>query len=144
MVDANILINAVNLRAAEHSPARHWLEVRLNGSESLGFSWAVLLAFVRITTKAGVMPAPLDLNEALQFVEQWLSQPPATIINPTPRHNAVLAGLLRSCGTGGNLVSDAHLAAQAIEHGATIISFDRDFGRFDGLNWRLPSDDLMR
>jgi predicted nucleic acid-binding protein len=51
---------------------------------------------------------------------------------------AVLSSLLQESGAAGNLVNDAHLAAVAIEHRATVTSFDADFGRFSDLNWTRP------
>ena len=68
----------------------------------------------------------------------WLDQPSATVVNPGPRHLAILRGLLTSLGTGGNLTSDAHLAALAIEQNAELCSCDADFARFAGLDWRNP------
>jgi hypothetical protein len=142
VVDANVLIHAVNLDAAEHATARSWLELRLNGREAVGFAWVALLAFVRIVTRADVLQAPLDVGAAFDYVEEWLARPQATLLHPTERHPAVLRGLLEPVGVGGNLTTDAHLAALAVEHGAQLVSFDRDFGRFPGLRWRHPADDL--
>ncbi|MGI9033387.1 MAG: type II toxin-antitoxin system VapC family toxin [Acidimicrobiales bacterium] len=141
VVDANVLLNAVNLDAAEHAVARSWLEEALNGREAVGFAWVVLLAFVRITTRPGLLAAPLSPALAFGYVEEWLGQPPAIIVYPTGRHLGVLRGLLETVGTAGNLTTDAHLGALAVEHGASIVSFDRDFGRFPGLRWHHPGDD---
>ena len=77
-------------------------------------------------------------RQALNYVEDWLQQPCATTVHPTYRHSAVLRDLLRAVGTAGNRVPDAHLAALAIEHGATLCSADEDFGRFPGLTWFDP------
>lgn len=142
VVDANVLIHAVNLDVAEHATARSWLEHRLNGTEAVGFAWVALLAFVRIVTRADVLEAPLGPGAAFDYVEEWLARPSATLLHPTARHLAVLRGLLEPVGTAGNLTTDAHLAALAVEHGAQLVSFDRDFGRFPGLRWRHPADDL--
>ncbi len=142
VVDANVLIHAVNVDAADHVAARSWLEHRLSGTEAVGFAWVVLLAFLRIVTRADVLEAPLGPGAAFDYVEEWLDRPPATIVHPTARHLAVLRGLLEPVGTAGNLTADAHLAALAVEHGARLVSFDRDFGRFPGLRWRHPADEL--
>jgi toxin-antitoxin system PIN domain toxin len=142
VVDANILIHAVNLDAAEHASARSWLEHVLSGTEAVGFAWVVLLAFVRIVTRPDVLEAPLAPTAAFDYVEEWLDRPPATVLHPTARHLAVLRGLLEPVGTAGNLTNDAHLAALAVEHGGLLVSLDRDFGRFPGLRWRHPADDL--
>lgn len=142
LVDANVLIHAVNVDAAEHATARSWLEHRLSGTEGVGFAWVALLAFVRIVTRPDVLEAPLPPGAAFDYVEEWLACPPATVVHPTARHLAVLRGLVEPVGTAGNLTTDAHLAALAVEHGAHLVSFDRDFGRFPGLGWRHPADDL--
>lgn len=139
LVDANLLLHAVNADAVEHAVARPWLERRLSGSEVVGFAWVALLAFVRIGTRDGLLPSPMSPTEAFGHIEEWLGQRPAIVVNPTVRHTAVLRGLLEPLGTAGNLTTDAHLAALAVEHGATLVSFDRDFDRFPGLSWRRPT-----
>ncbi|MBA2497726.1 MAG: type II toxin-antitoxin system VapC family toxin [Acidimicrobiia bacterium] len=139
LVDANVLLHAVNTDAAEHTAARRWLEASLNGLEPVGFAWVVLLAFLRIGTRPGILPTALTVDEAGGYVEGWLAQPPAVVVHPTTRHLGVLRGLLAGTGSAGNLTSDAHLAALAVEHDAEVWSFDRDFGRFVGLRWRHPS-----
>jgi toxin-antitoxin system PIN domain toxin len=92
-----------------------------------------LLGFLRLSTRNGIFARPLGIEQALSVVDVWLSQPTASILNPTDRHSGVLGRLLLGAGSGGNLVSDAHLAALAIEHGAELGTFDRDFARFAGL-----------
>jgi toxin-antitoxin system PIN domain toxin len=115
-----------------------WLEDTLSGTESVGFAWIVLLGFLRLTTHPKVLPSPLSVNQALELVALWLAQPTAVIIAPGLRHFDLLCDLLSNAGTSGNLTSDAHLAAIAIEHGAQLCSTDSDFGRFAGLHWRNP------
>jgi toxin-antitoxin system PIN domain toxin len=139
LVDANVLLYAVNAESAHHLAARGWLDRALVGQEPVGFAWVVLLAFLRLATRTGVFSRPLGADDALNVVELWLEQPAATVVEPTPRHAALLRGLLDEVGVGGNLVNDAHLAALALEHGAEIVSFDRDFGRFAGVRARQPA-----
>lgn len=141
IVDANVLIYAVNEDSPNHAPARSWLDDALQGSEPVGFSWSVLLAFLRLTTRSSLFPRPLSVDDAAGAIEGWLSQPMAVVVEPTGRHLALLRGLLAETGTAANLVGDAHLAALALEHGATICSFDADFGRFPGVGWRRPGQD---
>jgi toxin-antitoxin system PIN domain toxin len=136
--DLNLLLYAVDAEAEAHVPARAWLEETLSGTESVGFAWTVLLGFTRISTNPAIYEQPLGIEEALDFVDRWLVQPVAMIVEPTDRHAAILRDLLEPLGTGGNLVSDAHLAALAIEHGAELCSRDNDFARFAGLRWVDP------
>ena len=139
VVDANVLLYAINADAPRHETARGWLDAALAGQEPLGFAWTVLLAFARLSTRADLFPRPLSADNAFEVIEVWLAQPASIVVQPTPRHLAVLRGLLVPFGTAGNLVGDAHLAALAVEHGAEVVSFDHDFGRFAGVRWREPS-----
>lgn len=138
MVDANVLLYAVNRSAREHRAARRWLAEALAGGEAVAFPWTVILAFIRLATHPAVFPRPLMAEQATQACERWLAAAPALVVEPTGRHLALLAGLLAHTGTAGNVVGDAHLAALALEHGATVVSFDRDFARFEGLRSRRP------
>ncbi len=140
VVDVNVLLYAVNEDAPNHNPAGAWLDTALNGTEAVGFAWVVLLAFLRLATRADLFARPLRVEDSVEVVEAWLSQPPAVILHPTPRHLGVLHGLLAPVGTAANLVNDAHLAALALEHGGGIVSFDRDFTRFPGLPWETPAE----
>ncbi|HEV2075571.1 MAG TPA: TA system VapC family ribonuclease toxin [Thermoleophilaceae bacterium] len=138
LVDANVLLYAVNEEAPLHEPARRWLDGALSGSRTVGFAWIALLAFLRLATRPGVFPQPLAHEEAMRIAGLWLDQPPAVTLEPTARHLPLLRGLLRPLGTAVNLVSDAHLAALALEHDAELVSFDGDFARFDGVRWHRP------
>ena len=138
VVDANLLLYAVNEDAPQHARAKTWLEETLSRTEPVGFAWAVLLAFLRLSTRTAVFPKPLALEEAFALVESWLAQPCAEILEPGDDHLVLLLNFLRPLGTGGNLTSDAHLAAIAIEHGAELCSCDGDFRRFPGLRWLNP------
>jgi toxin-antitoxin system PIN domain toxin len=138
ILDANLLIYAVNADAPLNRKAKSWLESALSGQETVGFPWNVLLAFLRLTTRPGLFRHPLPIDTPFDLLASWLDQPSATIVHPGPRHLTVLRDLLAPLGTGGNLTSDAHLAALAIEHGAQLCSTDTDFARFKGLKWRNP------
>lgn len=138
LVDANLLLYAVNRDAPLHRKARSWLERTISGGETVAFAWSVILAFVRLTTRPGLFRCPLPPEAAFDLVAEWLAQPAATVVHPGPRHLSLLRGLLAPLGTAGNLTADAHLAALAIEHGAELCSCDGDFARFPGLHWRNP------
>jgi toxin-antitoxin system PIN domain toxin len=138
IVDVNLLIYAVNEDAPYHRKAKAWLEAALSGTETVGLPWIVLLAFLRLTTRAGLFQKPLSVETAVNLLDVWLQQPSVTVPEPSPRHLRILRNLILPLGAGGNLTSDAHLAALAIEHNAELCSTDNDFARFDGLRWRNP------
>lgn len=138
LLDLNLLLYALDESAPLHDDARPWVERTLSGPETVALSWNVLLGFIRLSTRATVFSSPLRVEEALDVVAGWLEQPVVTVIHPTERHASVLRELLVPLGTGGNLTSDAHLAALAIEHGAELCSMDADFSRFPGLRWVHP------
>lgn len=143
MPDVNVLVYAINPDALQHIPARRWLEAGFHDVQGIGFAWFALAGFVRVTTKRGILPKVLSVEEALQFVGEWLSHPRAHVLNPAGGHAAIFGRLLIGAGRGGNLVSDTHLAAIAIEHGATLGTFDRDFERFAGLRMDLLQGDAV-
>jgi toxin-antitoxin system PIN domain toxin len=138
LLDANILLYAVNADFPAHRSAHSWIEETLSGTETVGFSWVVLLAFLRISTRPGIFNRPLSPAESLDLVESWLAQPCATVVHPGDSHSRILRDLFAVLGTAGNITSDAHLAALAIEHGAELCSCDSDFSRFPGLRWQNP------
>ncbi len=138
LIDVNLLIYAVNEDAAPHRKAKTWLEKTLTGAETVGLCWSVLLAFFRLTTRSGIFRKPLSVSAALDLVDAWLTVETVVLVESTHQHSRILRALLTPLGTGGNLTSDAHLAALAIEHGAELYSSDGDFARFARLRWRNP------
>jgi uncharacterized protein len=138
IVDVNLLIYAVNQDAPLHKKAKSWLEAAISGPETVGMSWTVLLAFLRLTTRSGLFQRPLTVETAFDLLDAWLQQPNVVVVEPGPRHSATLRDLVLPLGMGGNLTSDAHLAALAIENGAELCSTDNDFARFGKLRWRNP------
>lgn len=138
LVDVNLLIYAVNEDAPQHERAKSWLESVIVGPEIVAFPWIVLLAFLRLTTRQGLFVRPLPLSAALDLIADWLNQSSVIIVHPGVRHLELLGKLLIPLGTAGNLTSDAHLAALAIENHAEICSLDGDFVRFAGVRWRNP------
>lgn len=138
LLDANILLYAYNETSGQHDRARRWLEEALAGSAPVAFCWSTLLAFLRITTNPRAVSRPLQITQAQAIIDSWLAVPIATLVLPTERHWEILARLLTAGQAIGPLVSDAHLAALAIEHGATLITNDRDFARFPDLRVEYP------
>ncbi|KZS67160.1 type II toxin-antitoxin system VapC family toxin [Mycobacterium pseudokansasii] len=138
LLDLNILIYAIDQSSARHEAAREWLDDTLSDSATVAFAWHVLVGFVRLSTRAAIFERPLTVDESFDVVDGWLAQPCVTVVHPTDRHTVVLRGLLTPLGTAGNLTSDAHLAALAIEHGAELCSTDVDFSRFSGVRWTDP------
>lgn len=138
IVDANILIYAVDQASSQHLRAKTWLEQQLNGESRVGLPWPSLLAFMRIATGIRTASAPLASKSAWSIVEAWLDSPVAWIPSPTSRHREVLARLVDKYEVTGNLVPDAHLAAYAIENGVPLASADTDFARFSELRWINP------
>lgn len=141
LVDVNVLIYASNDQLHHHDVAHRWLNHAMRSPGTIGLPVMVTVAFVRLVTNPRVMQSPLPVEQATGFVERWLERPNVTVPGPTARHYAIMTELLAGTGAGGNLVSDAHLAALAIEHGAELWSFDNDFSRFPGLRWRRPGSD---
>jgi uncharacterized protein len=135
LVDVNLLLYAGFREMPEHDAAHGWLEQTLAGREAVALPWAVLSAFIRLSTNPRVMARPLTLDEALAHVDEWLDLQSVRVIGPTDRRRLEFARMLRGARATGNLVTDAHLAALAVEHGCRLASVDRDFAKFPGLNW---------
>jgi uncharacterized protein len=140
LVDLNLLVYAADRDAPRHEAARRWLEDTLSDDEPVGLAWIVVLGFLRLVTRGAVMRHPLDPADAFQLVEAWLGWPSVRIVRPGPQHWPLLRSLLEPLGTAGNLTTDAHLAALALENRATLCTADKDFRRFPGLHVLEPLD----
>ncbi len=138
LVDANVLLFAVDARSPSHQRAAAWMTRALNGQRRVGLPWESLTAFVRIATHPRASARPLAPAAAWRFVADWLGAPAAWVPLPTDRHAEVLGGLVERYRLAGNLVPDGHLAALAIEHGLEVCSTDTDFARFREIRWRDP------
>ena len=136
--DLNVLIYATDDASPFHAGAREHLDEAMRGTETVGFAPAVTIGFVRIVTNPRIMNAPLRADDAIDIIETWLGRRNVAALHPGGRHYEILRELLDGTGVGGNLVSDAHLAALAIENSATLWSYDSDFARFPGLRWHDP------
>jgi len=138
LVDVNLLISATANHAPNHLQARTWLNALLQGDQEIGLPWAVLVGFVRIATNPRALTNPFTLDDALRQVGEWLALPGVRVLHPTPSHERHFAEMCRASQATGNLVTDAHLAALAVEHDCVLASIDADFARLPGLRWVDP------
>jgi toxin-antitoxin system PIN domain toxin len=136
-----LLVYAYNEAAPWHEPARAWWEATLSDESAVGLPWATVLGFVRLLTHPRVLQSPVPPEAALDRVEQWLELPSVRILEPGPRHLAIVRDLVHATGVAGSLTTDTHLAALAIEHQCELCSNDADFTRFPGLRWTNPLAD---
>ena len=141
LVDVNLPLYAHDSLSEQHVAARNWWEEQLSGAESVCLCWPVIMAFIRIGTNSRLHRRPLTLDEAIERVQTWLGQPCVKIIQPTEHHWTIFQQMLRSGSATANLVTDAHLAALAVEHNCVLQSTDRDFARFRGLKWKNPLEE---
>jgi len=138
LIDTNLWLYASLRETPFHGRARSWLETIFNGDEPIALPWSVVLAVLRISTQSRLMRHPLRAEQALDLAEGWLCHPLVALVQPGPRHWTLLRSLIEATGTAGNLTSDAHLAAMAIEHDCTLASGDSDFRLFPGLRFHNP------
>jgi toxin-antitoxin system PIN domain toxin len=138
LIDANLLLYAYDSASSQHQAARQWIEDVFSGYEPVRMAWVTVLAFLRISTNPRLQAQAFTLLEAVSIVELWFAQPNFALLGPGDRHWGILARLLPEGQARGPLVMDGHLAALAIEHGATLYSIDRDFSRFPGLKFVNP------
>jgi toxin-antitoxin system PIN domain toxin len=136
--DINILIHAYNSDSPRHAAARAWWEQTLKRPRPVGMGWATVLGFIRIMTHRGILGNPMTVRDAIRRVRAWLNHPRVQVLTPGEHHGEILFRLLEQLGTAGNLTTDAHLAALAIEYQAELASTDTDFARFPGLRWFNP------
>lgn len=136
--DLNLLVYAYNDGAPSHSKAAEWWEGLVNGSRQIGIPWNVSTGFVRLMTHPRVLTNPMETSSALDAVEEWFRYDHVTPVNPGARHLGLFRQMIDAAGVGANMVTDAHIAAIALEYRAEVHSNDTDFGRFPGLNWINP------
>jgi toxin-antitoxin system PIN domain toxin len=138
LVDANLLLYATDNLSAHHAAAKKWWENQLSSTEPVCLCWPVINTFIRIGTNPRLQRRSMTLAEATERVQSWLDQPCVRLIQPTEHHWKIFQQMLRAGNATANLVSDAHLAALAVEHNCILQSNDTDFARFRGLKWRNP------
>ena len=139
LLDANVLLYAVDASSTHHQKTARWLTQQLAGTRRVAFPWQSLVAFLRISTHPRAARRPLTPDQAWGFVAEWLDADVAWTPTPTELHARILSGLIATYQLRGNLVSDAELAALAIEHGLTVCSADSDFARFREVVWLDPT-----
>jgi hypothetical protein len=138
LLDVNILIYAYNVDMPQHAATLAWLEGALVGPDRIGVPLAVVWAFLRLTTNSRSWPNPMPVADAFRAVKELLALPGVVMVEPAERHLEILEFVMSRNNVTGTMVSDAVLAALAIEHGATLASTDRDFSRFENLRWVNP------
>jgi toxin-antitoxin system PIN domain toxin len=138
LVDANLLLYAIDEGSRHHGPALEWWEAALNGRERVALPWQTIGAFVRISTHPRINERPLGGDQAWAYVHDWLDAPTVWIPSAGAATARVYGELASSQPITGNLVPDAMLAALAIEHGLELHSADTDFARFPTLRWVNP------
>ena len=139
LIDANLLIYAYDTTSPHNARARQWLEdVMADESVVVRLPWTTILAFLRITTQPRVLEQPFSPDEACARNSKLLSQPSVSMLTPGPQHWSILSSLIEEHGVRGGLITDAHLAAMAIEYDAPLCTHDRDFERFRGLRVEYP------
>jgi uncharacterized protein len=136
--DINLLLYVYDSSSAFHAKAAAWWQSCLSGTEPVGLLHVTIFGFVRIATNARAFLSPLTPAEAAEHVRSWLEQPVAQVLDPGPEHVRHTLKLLETLGAAGNLVSDAQMAAVAIDHGGVLHTADTDFMRFPGLRWFNP------
>lgn len=136
--DINLLVYAYNVDATQHNTALNWWRGLLSGRESIGIPWVVSTGFVRVITIPGILTSPLTTTTAADYVSEWFSHDHIAPLNPGDGHMVLFRQNLAIAGSGANLVTDAHIAAVAMEHNAEVHTNDADFAKFPGLRWRNP------
>lgn len=138
LVDANLLIYAVNKDLPQHKQARAWWEAVLSGAVRVGIPWVSAMAFLRICTNPRIFSPPLSPDAAIAYIDEWLDQPFVQLVAPGTGHWVILRNLLQQSGMAANLTTDAHIAALALEQGYSVYSADNDFQRFLGVKHVNP------
>lgn len=138
LTDVNVLVYAHRRDTVQHLRYKAWLDTVLTGESAFGLSEVVLSGFVRVTTHPRVFKQPTNIETAFAFADALRTHPNAVTVAPGERHWQIFERLCREAGARGNMVSDAFLAALAIESGCEWITTDRDYARFDGLRWKHP------
>lgn len=136
--DINLLVYAYNSRAPGHHRAKDWWERMIRGEENIGIPWVVSTGFIRLMSNHRAVTVPMSPSGAVEHVLDWLRYHHVQPLNPGERHPEYLQRNLAIPGSGSNLVTDAHIAALAMESDAELHTSDSDFARFPDLRWHNP------
>ena len=136
--DTNLLMYAYHEDDTAHERSVEWWQALIRGTEPIGLPWVVTTGFIRLSTNPRMLARPISIAQSLDIIDEWFSYRHVQPLNPGAEHQRILRGLLETVGVGGNLVTDAHIAALTIEHRAELHSNDSDFARFPDLRWRNP------
>jgi toxin-antitoxin system PIN domain toxin len=136
--DINLLLYAHDSISMFHAKALAWWKNLLSRADTIGLAQTVIFGFVRIGTNSRAYENPMTPAEGAGYVRLWLSQPNVQVLEARPEHVERVLKLLERLGTAGNLVTDAQIAALALEHDAELHTSDADFSRFEGLRWYNP------
>lgn len=136
--DTNLLVYSYNQSAAQHKIAASWWESTLSKDIPVGLTWVVIMGFIRLTTHPRVLVHPITVREATVRIRQWLEQPSVLLLEPGPKFQTLFLNFIVNLEAGGNMTTDAYLAALAVENQAVLCSNDGDFSRFEGLKWTNP------
>lgn len=136
--DTNLLIYAYDSTAANNAAARRWWEEVLTSTRPVGIPWIVVLAFTRLMTHPSLSNNPMTVGQAHRAVAAWLGRDHVRLLSPTSDTFDLFFAFLERAGTGGNLSTDAMIAALAAEHGGRVYTNDVDFSRFPEVSWTNP------
>jgi uncharacterized protein len=138
VLDANILLYAYDSASSQHTKAHNWVERTFSDGTPVGLPWQTVAAFLRIMTNPKLPGERFTPEEAVHLVDQWSNQPSVRLLGPGEDHWPLFRQMILDGQAQGPLISDAQLAALAIEYGGVLHTTDRDFARFPGLRWVNP------
>jgi len=137
LLDINVLVYAHKEGSPYHQEYAAWLTQFIE-DERFAAAHIILSGFIRITTHPKIYTPPSTLEEVLGFANNFVNHPNCTVIAPESQHWSIFTHLCKQINARANDVTDAYLAALAIEHDCEFVTADKGFARFPGLRWRHP------
>ena len=138
LLDVNLTLYAYVPETPQHERARVWFEDLLSSREPVLIPLVTVLGFTRISTDIRVFREPFTLAYALDIVKSWLALPNVRIVEPSTDHWSTFRRVAIEGQARAGAITDAHIAALAIENGAELCTTDRGFARFNGLRTLDP------